>query len=67
MQYFPLVIDVVPQERRRIVNPQRGKCSSTGMNKRSKPQREGEVGIPEKESPGITGPKGDLIWYQVNF
>ena len=30
---------VVPQESRRIVNPQRGKCSSPRMNNQIKPQQ----------------------------
>ena len=34
------IIDVFPQERRRILNHQRGKCSSPRTSNQSKPQRE---------------------------
>ena len=46
------MIDIVPQEIRRIVNPQQGKCSFPQTNKQSKPQKGKQGGIPKK---GISG------------
>ena len=55
-----MVIDVVPQERKRTANPLRGKTEFLA-NKTIKvnPNRVKQVGILEKESPGISNPKGD--------
>ena len=51
--------NVVPQERRGTVNPQRGKCSSSQTNNQGKPQRGKTRRNPEKEYPEIANPKGD--------
>ena len=58
---------VVPQERRRIVNPNEGKCSSTGTNNQSKPQWGGKGGTPKREYPGIKNPKEDSSWRQTEL
>ena len=52
--------DVVPQERRRTVNPQRGKMEFLANEKiKVNPNRGKQGGIPEKEYPGIANPKSD--------
>ena len=55
-----LVIDGVPQERRRIGNPQRGEnVVPRDRTIRVNPNRGKQGRIPKKESTGIANPKGD--------
>ena len=55
-----MVIDVVPQERRRTVNPLRGKTEFLANKTiRVNPNGGKQGGIPEKESPGIVNTKSD--------